>query len=190
MPEGIDFGFELSTQHLIPIEYRSEDIQPLKDPAYEKTGKLEFHWPDFNSLLTKNGGYDKFAGPNKLAFFYSPEIHYSDSLKTIGVSQGIGISFEGPVRSLISVSAGLSYQAMNFDNKTIFSGKVPPHGLFQPPDTNRTFYYIDSTEIRSGSYKFLELPVSSILNSLKDQIPGMVRCRNFGNCFFAAGIYL
>ncbi len=78
-------------------------------------------------MLTKEESYDKFVGPNKLAFFYSPEIHYSDSLKTLGVSQGIGISFEGPIRSSVSISAGLSYQAINF-HKTIFSEKVPPHG--------------------------------------------------------------
>ncbi len=160
LPEGADFGFDLRTQHLIPIEYKSEGSQPLKGQANDKMGKLEFHWPDFKSLITDNEDYDKFAGPNKLAFFYSPEIHFSDSIKTIGLAQGIGVSFEGPIRSLISVSAGLSYQSMNFDNKTVFSGKVPPHGPFQPPDTNRTFYMIDSIEIRSGSYKFLELPVS------------------------------
>ena len=169
----INFGFQYNSTLLIPIEDRSADIKQLKDPSVKKPGKFEFHWPGFNSSLTKEGDYNKFVGPNKLAFFYSPEIHYSDSLGNMGVSQGIGIAFEGSVRSLISVSAGLSYQAMNFD-KTISSVKVPPHDLvLQPPDTNRTFYYIDSTEIRSGSYKFIELPVSvnfKFIESARSQV--------------------
>jgi hypothetical protein len=158
--DGTDSGFHFRTPQLIPITYRADNIQLLKGLTYNKTEKFEFHWPDIHSLTTKKEDYDKFFGPNKLAFFYSPEIHFSDSLKTMGVSQGIGISFEGPVRSLVSVSVGLSYQANTFD-KTILLGLVPPRDLvLQPGDTNRTFYYIDSIGIRRGSYKFLEVPVS------------------------------
>jgi hypothetical protein len=160
LQEKIDFGYQFNNSRLIPIEYQAEDNQLLKDQSHDKTRKFEFHWPGFNSSLTREEDYNKFVGPNKLAFFYSPEIHYSDSLGNMGVSQGFGITFEGRIRSLVSISAGLSYQAINF-NKTISSEKVPPHDLvLQPPDTNRIFYYVDSTEIRSGSYKFLELPVS------------------------------
>jgi hypothetical protein len=144
---------------LIPIEDRAADNKTSKDQSYNKTGNFEFYWPGFNFSLTEEGDYNKFVGPNKLAFFYSPEIHYSDSIGNMGVSQGMGITFEGRIRSLVSVSAGLSYQAINFD-KTISSVKVPPDLVLQPPDTNSIFYYVDSTEIRSGSYKFLELPVS------------------------------
>ena len=164
--EGIDFDYQYDIPQLnnitplIPIEYRTEDIQLQKGQAHDNTSKLKFNWPNFNNLLTKNGSYDKFIGPNKLAFFYSPEIHSSDSLKTFGVSQGVGISFEGPVRSLISISVGLSYQEINF-HKTIFSEKVRPHLVLQPGDTNRLIYrYSDSVGVRSGSYKFLELPVA------------------------------
>ncbi len=106
---GTDFGFQLKTPQLIITESKAAEIPVLKSASLNKTRKLEFNWPDFNSPVKKEG-YDKFVGPNKLAFFYSPEIHFSDSLKTIGVSQGIGISLEGPIRSLVSVSAGLSYQ--------------------------------------------------------------------------------
>jgi hypothetical protein len=159
-PERIEFDYQNKSTLLIPIEDRAADIKPSKDPSYEKTGNLEFHWPGFNSSLTNEEDYNKFVGPNKLAFFYSPEIHYSDSLGNMGVSQGFGVTFEGQILSLVSISAGLSYQANNF-NKTISSEKVPPHGMvLEPPDTNRIFYYADSTEIRSGSYRFLELPVS------------------------------
>ena len=91
----------------------------------------------------------------------------------MGVSQGTGFTFEGRIHSLVSISAGLSYQAIDF-NETILSVKVPPHDLvLQPPDTNRTFYYIDSTEIRSGSYAFLELPVSvnfKFIESARSQV--------------------
>ena len=172
-PERIDIGYQYNSTKLIPIEDRAADINPSKDPAYNKTGKFEFHWPGFNSSLTKEGDFNKFIGPNKLAFFYSPEIHFSNSIGTMGVSQGTGFTFEGRIRSLVSISAGLSYQAINF-NRTISSVKVPPHGLvLQPPDTNRIFYYIDSTEIRSGSYKFLELPVSvnfKFIESARSQV--------------------
>lgn len=171
--EEIDFGNQYNSTQLIPVKYRPQEIQLLKDQAHDKTRKLEFHWPDFNSPVKKEG-YDKFFGPNKLAFFYSPEIHFNGSFETVGVSQGIGISLEGPIRSLVSVSAGLSYQETNFYNKIIFSGKVPPHDLvLQPPDTNRTFYYNDSTVFNSGSYKFLELPVSvsyKFIESARSQV--------------------
>jgi hypothetical protein len=172
-PERIEFGYQYNSTLLIPIEDRTADIKPSKDQSYNKTAKFEIHWPGFNSSLTREGDYNKFVGPNKLAFYYSPEIHYSDSIGNMGVSQGIGITFEGRIRSLVSVSAGLSYQAINFD-KTISSVKVPPHGLvLQPPDTNRIFYYVDSIEIRSGSYKFLELPVSvnfKFIESARSQV--------------------
>jgi hypothetical protein len=173
-PERIDFGNQYNSTLLIPIENRTADIKPSKDPSYKKRGKFEFHWPDFNSSLTKEEeDYNKFVGPNKLAFFYSPEIHYSDSIGNMGLSQGTGFIFEGPIRSLISISVGLSYQAINF-NKTISSEKVPPNILvLQPPDTNRIFYYVDSIEIRSGSYKFLELPVAfnfKFIESARSQV--------------------
>jgi hypothetical protein len=171
-PVRIEIGYQYNSTLLNPIEDRAADIKPSKDPSYNKSGKFEFHWPGFNSSLNKEGDYDKFIGPDKLAVFYSPEIHYSDSIGNMGVSQGIGIAFEGPVRSLISVSAGLSYQAIDF-HKTILSVKVPPHVVLEPPDTNRIFYYVDSTEIRSGSYAFLELPVSvnfKFIESTKSQV--------------------
>ena len=171
--ERLDFGYQYNSTLLIPIEDRAADIKPSKDQSVNKSAKFEIHWPGFNSTLTREGDYNKFVGPNKLAFFYSPEIHYSDSIGNMGVSQGIGINFEGRIRSLVSISAGLSYQAINFD-KTISSVKVPPHGLvLQPPDTNRIFYYVDSIEIRSGSYKFLELPVSvnfKFIESARSQV--------------------
>jgi hypothetical protein len=158
--EGIDAGCQYNISQLIPIKYQADEIPALKSPSSYKTKKFKFQWPGSDFKQTEEGSYDKFTGPNKLVFFYSPEIHYSDSLSKLGVSQGFGISFEGSIRSSVSVSAGLSYQSMNFD-VTIFSAKVPPDlsGL-QPSDTNRTFYYIDSTVIRRGSYKFLELPVA------------------------------
>lgn len=171
-PERTDLGYQYTNAQLIPIENRAVDIKPLKDPSPDKVRKFEFHLPGFNSSLTKEGDYNKFVGPNKLAFFYSPEIHYSDSIGNMGLSQGAGFTFEGPIRSLISISVGLSYQAINF-NKAISSEKVPPHVVLQPPDTNRIFYYVDSIEIRSGSYKFLELPVSvnfKFIESARSQV--------------------
>jgi len=171
--ERLDFGYQYNSTLLIPIEDRAADIKPSEDQSFNKTAKFEIHWPGFNSSLTKEGDYNKFVGPNKLAVFYSPEIHYSDSIGNMGVSQGTGFTFEGRIRSLVSISAGLSYQAINF-NKTISSVKVPPHDLvLEPPDTNRIFYYVDSTEIRSGSYRFLELPVSvnfKFIESARSQV--------------------
>jgi hypothetical protein len=160
MIEGTDFCSQEIVIGLIPIESRDEDIRLWKDRTNEKKRKLKFNSPDFNLLFLKDKSYDKFTGPDKLAIYYSPEIHRSDSLKTLGVSQGIGISFEGPVRPLISISAGLSYQSIDF-HKTLFVEKVPPHLVLQPDDTSHMmFYYLDSIGIRSGSYKFLELPVA------------------------------
>jgi hypothetical protein len=157
--EVSDFGFRANTTELIPIESEVESTWLRNDKSFDKTRKLKFNWPDFNFLFLKDDGYYKVVGPNKFAFFYSPEIHRSDSLKTLGVSQGFGISFEGPIRSLVSVSVGLSYQSADF-HKTIFSEKIPPHLVLQPSDTNRNFYYLDSIGVSSGSYKFLEIPVA------------------------------
>jgi hypothetical protein len=158
LPEVTDFSLDFRTKKLVPIEHQAEGNHLLKRQDYDKTNKILFHWPDFNSLFTRKAGYDKFAGPNKLTFFYSPEFHFIDS-NTSGVSQGTGISFEGPVRSLVSFSVGLSYQAYNFHN-TFYLGKVLPHLELQPTDTIRTYYMADSIGIKSGSYKFLEIPVS------------------------------
>jgi len=159
MLAGIDVGYQHNIFQLIPIIYQVKEIPLLKSPSFHKTRKFKFLWPGSDFIQTEEGNYDKFTGPNRLAFFYSPEIHYSDSLSKLGVSQGFGISFEGSIRSAISISAGLSYQSMNFD-VTISSQKVPPEGPFQPVDTNQTINNIDSIDIRSGSYKFLELPVA------------------------------
>jgi hypothetical protein len=155
--EGIDTRYRCNISQLISIKYNAEVIPALKSPSSEKTKRFKFQWP--GSTVEEEGSYERFTGPNKLVFFYSPEIHYCDSLSKIGVSQGAGMSFEGSIRSSVSISAGLSYQSMNFD-VTISSQKVPPEGPFQPADTNQTINNIDSIEIRSGSYKFIELPVS------------------------------
>ena len=152
-----DFGCQYNILQLIPIKYQTDEIPLLKSPSTDKSKKFKFQWP--GSVVTDEGSYNKFKGPNKLSLFYSPEIHYTDSLNKLGVSQGFGISFEGSIRSSFSISAGLSYQSMNFD-VTISSEKVPPEGPFQPIDTNQTINNIDSINIRSGSYKFLELPVA------------------------------
>jgi hypothetical protein len=143
-----DFSFPADFAGLIPIKSKAEGIAVLKSHSSEKAGKAEFQWPELNLVFTKEEGYDKFAGPNKIAFFYSPELLRSGSLKNLGISQGIGFSLEGPVRSSVSVSAGLSYQAINF--RKVFSEKI-----LLPDETT----FIDSIGIRSGSYKYLEVPV-------------------------------
>ena len=155
----VDFGCQYDILQLIPIKYQADEIPAMKSLSSYKTKKFKLQWPGSDFIQTEEGSYDKFTGPNKLAVFYSPEIHYSDSLSKLGVSQGAGISFEGSIRSSVSISAGLSYQSMNFD-VTISSLKVPPEGPFQPADTNQTINNVDSIDIRSGSYKFLELPVA------------------------------
>jgi hypothetical protein len=170
MLEGIDVGYQHNILQLVPIKSQVEEIPVLKSPSSEKTSKIKFQWP--GSVVSEEGSYERFTGPNRLAFFYSPEIHYSDSLKNLGVSQGAGISFEGSIHSSVSVSAGLSYQSINFD-VTISSQKVPPEGPFQPIDTNQTIYNVDSIDIRSGSYKFIELPVAvnfKFLESPRSQV--------------------
>jgi hypothetical protein len=165
-----DFGSQCNILQLIPIKYHTEEIPALKSFSSEKKSKIKFQWP--GSVVSEEGSYDRFTGPTRLAVFYSPEIHYSDSLSKLGVSQGAGISFEGSIRSDVTISAGLSYQSMNF-NVTISSVKVPPEGPFQPGDTLQTINNIDSTEIRSGSYRFLELPVAvnfKFLESPRSQV--------------------
>jgi hypothetical protein len=168
--EGTDFGYQFRIPQLIPIKSQMEEIPvlessspALKSPSFEKTRNYKFQWPEINLITTKDDRYKKIAGPNKLALFYSTEIHqihHNHSIKTLGVSHGIGISLEGPIRSSVSVSAGLSYQAINF-NKIIFSETVyAPYSSQYPIDTINISYLIDSIGIRSGSYKYLEVPVS------------------------------
>jgi hypothetical protein len=167
--EDIDVGYRYNISHLIPIKSPVEEIPLLKSPSSGRIKKVKLQWP--GSIVTEEGSYDKFVGPTKLSVFYSPEIHYNE--KKLGISQGAGISVEGPIHSSVSISAGLSYQAINFE-VTIFSEKVPPYDLvLQPADTGSTFYYVDSTGIRSGNYKFLELPVAvnfKFLESARSQV--------------------
>jgi hypothetical protein len=167
---GADFLYQVDNSHLIPIKSNGGVLPVLKTTSAEKTRTFKFQWPVSGEAL--EGSYDKFAGPNRVSVFYSPEIHYSDSLGTLGFSQGAGISLEGLIRSSVSVSAGLSYQSMNFD-VTIFSAKVPPEGPFEPSDTLEPISSVDSIEIRSGSYNFLELPVAvnfKFLESVRSQV--------------------
>jgi hypothetical protein len=153
------FGNKYTNIQLIPIKSQVEEIPVLKSPSSDRIRKLKFQWTEFNTIKTESKSYNKFVGPNKFAIFYSPEIHHTDSLKTFGISHGVGISLEGPIRSSFSISVGLSYQSMNF-HKTIFSEKIPPHDSQISIDSIDISQYIDSIGIRSGNYKFLELPVS------------------------------
>jgi hypothetical protein len=156
--EGKDYFYQYNITELIPMSSRVAEIPVLKSSSYEKSGKSKFQWPELNSLFTKEEGYDKFIGPNKLALFYSPEMLHTDSLETLGVSHGIGISLEGLIRSTISISAGLSYQAIDF-HKTMYSEKVLQAIPNQPPDTGYIYQEIDSIGTTNGSYKYLEVPV-------------------------------
>jgi hypothetical protein len=170
LTDEFDVGYHQNTSELIPSKYQPEEIPALKSPSSARTKKIKFQWPGFE--VTEEGSYDRFTGPTRLAVFYSPEIHNSDSLNNLGVSQGAGICFEGSIRSSVSISAGISYQSMNF-NVTIFSAIVPPEGPFQPADTNQAINNIDSIEIRSGGYKFIELPVAvnfKFLESPRSQV--------------------
>ncbi len=144
--EEISLGCQCNITQLIPMKSQTEVVSGTKPLSSDKTAKSKFQWPELNSIFTKEERYDKFVGPNKLAIFYSPEFLHSNSLKSLGIAHGIGISFEGPVRSSISVSAGLSYQAIDY-HITISSENVP-----ESPE--------DTTYIESGNYKYLEVPVS------------------------------
>jgi len=144
--EEISLGYQCDIAQLIPMRSQTEEISGTKSLSSERTSKSKFQWPELNSIFIKEESYDKFVGPNKLAVFYSPEFLRSNSLKSLGASHGIGISFEGPIRTSISLSAGVSYQSINF-HKTISPIKVP-----ESPD--------DTTYIESGNYKYLEVPVS------------------------------
>jgi hypothetical protein len=144
-PERTGFVFQENIEQLIPIKYEEEKIPALKSSSSKKSGKSKFQWPELNFIFTNEEGYDKFTGPDKVALFYSPEILHSNSLQNLGISHGIGISFEGAIRSSVSISAGLSYQAINF-NKTII------------PENVHLYPYV--TIIESGNYKYLEVPVS------------------------------
>jgi hypothetical protein len=143
--KGIGFGRQSGIAQLVPIKSQAEEIPGNKSHASGKARNFDFQWPEFNSLFKKEDGYDKFTGPNKLALFYSPEMLHSNSSGNLGIAQGIGLSFEGAVRSSVSVSAGLSYQAIAFGKTTITQNAAE-----SPMDTT----------IESGNYKYLEIPLS------------------------------
>jgi hypothetical protein len=150
------FSYQHDKAQLDLVKLKMEKISVKKTPSKNKTGKSKPQLSGFNSLITQitqKAGYDKFIGPNKLAIFYSPEMLHTNTLHNLGVSHGIGISFEGPVRSAFSISAGLSYQALDF-HVTTFSEEIP-----SPDDPGGTIY-IDSTIVTSGSYKYMEVPLS------------------------------
>ena len=77
------FGFQCNIAQLIPLKSHAEEISAMKSLSSEKTRNFKFQWPEFNSIFKKEEGYDKFTGPNKLAFFYSPEMLHSNSLKPL-----------------------------------------------------------------------------------------------------------
>jgi hypothetical protein len=145
MLDGTSFGLPCITADPIALKSVAVEIPGTKPGSSKKTRNFEFQWPEFNSLFKKEEGYDKFTGPNKLALFYSPEMLHSDSLGNLGISHGIGLSFEGDIRSSVSMSAGLSYQSIDFSIATV-SQNAPE----SPTDTI----------IESGSYKYLEAPLS------------------------------
>ena len=165
-----DFGNQFNNTQLISLEIKTIEISSLTYHTSERTRQYKLQLPELNSLTTESKKYNKFIGPNKLSLFYSPEINYCcDPFKTSVISHGFGIIFEGPVRSFISISAGLSYQSVNFNN-IIFSKHVPMH--MSPPIDHfylfRYKIYIDSIGIiTSGSYKYIELPVSANLKFLE-----------------------
>ncbi len=165
-----DFGNQFNNTQLIPLEIKTVEILTLTSHTSDRTREFKLQLPVLNSLTTESKKYNKFIGPNKLSLFYSPEINYCcNSIKTSGISHGFGIIFEGPVRSFISISAGLSYQSVNFNN-TIFLIQFP---LYMSPPIDH--FYISQNNInidtiaivRSGSYKYIELPVSINLKFLE-----------------------
>ena len=159
LPEGTFNLKKCNNTGLVKLEYPANTLNLSKDNRNITTSSLKLQWPEFNILSPGEKSYNKFIGPNNIAVFYSPEIHRDKTLGTTGISQGLGFTFSGPVRPVISISAGLSYQANNF-SKTVFSEKVLPPGLEQPIDSVDLSLLIDSTGISSGSYGFLELPLS------------------------------
>ena len=150
--------YPVRTTQLIPVKLQTEKTFASGSPRSERTKKFRLQLPEFNSLKPESKVYNKFTGPNRIALFFSAEIHHSDSLKTIGIARGFGISIEGPIHSSFVVSAGVTLQSMNF-NKTISSVKVPIRNNQQTSDSSRIPQYVDSLKRRSGSYKYLELPV-------------------------------
>jgi hypothetical protein len=182
IPAGSDlfrtegFGDQLNNKPLIPSVIKAVEIPALASRTSDRTRQFKLQLPEFNELSKESKKYNKLEGPNKLTIFYSPEINYcNDSLKTSRISHGFGIIIEGPVRSFISVSAGLSYQSVNFRN-TILIKEVPLH-MSPPIDhfyISRENIYIDNTTIlRRGRYKYIELPVSvdfKLLESTRSRV--------------------
>jgi hypothetical protein len=169
----MDKDYQHDISRLIVKTFQPPKIPVTKPLLPNKTKKFKIQWPGSNSAITDGNGYDRFTGPNKLVFYYSTEIHSTPSYNSFGISNGAGFSLEGPIRSSISISAGLSYQSINFD-RTIFSEKVYSHNSSQyPTDTIDISELIDSTGIISGSYNYLELPVAvnfKFLESPRSQI--------------------
>lgn len=154
---GLSNQFENSL--LLPSEIKALEVPDLSSHISDRKSKFKLQLPEISALTPQSNNYKRFIGPNKITMFYSQENHYSDSLKRIGISHGFGMIIEGPIRSFISISAGLSYQSLNF-NKTLFSGQVPDS---IPP----WVILIDSIVTMSGNSKYLELPVYVNIKFLK-----------------------
>lgn len=106
--------------------------------------------------------YSRFVGPNKLSLFYNPEFDLEKTLRNPGLVHGLGIEFEGPINSTINLAIGVSYFSKQYSGSETFrldSSKIS--GLHVP--------FVDSTITRTGSYQFLEMPVTLRLSLYSGQ---------------------
>ena len=167
----VERDFRCIKQLIIPIQSRNFEVLPIsenvlsiqKEPQYKKSIK---HLNSDGINIKKESVFTtskckakKTILPDKIFLAYSPEIQYEKNLKTVRISQGIGINFEKRLSGAVAASVGMNYQKSDFST-TKLNIKVAPSNLTEKQkDTLHKSYYIDSVGVYSGNYAFFEFPI-------------------------------
>lgn len=150
------------------LQESGNNVNPYNNKT-KKRGKHSFrikdYLPEISFKSNEWSSYSNFIGPTQFALFYNPEVHSISANRHMRLSQGIGIEFEGPLSTFLSVAGGVSYQSNGY------SRRISRNELLLPPNirlTNNIYNdeksqfteVTDSVTNRSIAYQFLEVPVS------------------------------
>lgn len=139
------------------LELKLEKL-PARNIIFSETKKqkLKFRLPKLN-IGFSGDHYSHFVGPSKVSLYYNPEFNLEKTLKNPGLAHGLGIELEGPINSKINLAVGINY----FSKKYLGNEAFLLDSLTARNPKNQV---LDSTITRTGSYQFVEMPVTLRIN--------------------------
>lgn len=138
-------------------------IHSDKRPAQSKS--CLFNWDIFKlSFNMQDDLYKKFVGPDKIKISYSPELILGNFQTNAGISQGVGLLFEGQISNRISLGLGAYMRQYHWEKKNEFKTLV--NGL--PPDSTTMHYVVDSIHVNTGSWRYFEIPLEVRLHFIQN----------------------